>query len=216
MIKPERNHTTKTASRVQPRVRKALVVHDGSAFQLAADLRRYGLDVVEGPLFSAGDGLEEGGGLAVIATRSGTTRDARLRQWTHRLCWTGSPVLAVGAAIAPVAEFFGSSFSGGRSVATDRLVDVCSEGKGLFMGLPSELRLALPAGPRHEASALSAELSATAWSKDGQLIGASHVFRPVHLLHAAVLESRDTRAVVLENLLRLLREQGGRAFGGAD
>jgi hypothetical protein len=52
----------------------------------------------------------------------------------------------------------------------------------------------------------------TAWSKDGELVGASHVFRPVHLLHAGALESSELRPVILKNLLRLLRERGGRAF----
>jgi hypothetical protein len=34
----------------------------------------------------------------------------------------------------------------------------------------------------------------------------------VHLLHAGVLESGEVRPIVLKNLLRLLREKGGRAF----
>jgi hypothetical protein len=59
---------------------------------------------------------------------------------------------------------------------------------------------------------LSSEFGATGWSQDGELIAASHVFRPVHLLHAGVLESGEVRPIVLKNLLRLLREKGGRAF----
>ena len=78
--------------------------------------------------------------------------------------------------------------------------------------MPSEFRLALPGGDRFEHTDLSAEFSATAWSRDGELIGASHVFRPVHLLHPAILESADIRPVILQNLMALLRERGGRAF----
>lgn len=93
-----------------------------------------------------------------------------------------------------------------------RLADVGAESAGLFAGLPAEFRLALPAGERFEASKLSTEFGATAWSQDGELVGASHVFRPVHLLHAGALESGDVRPVILKNLMRLLRESGGRAF----
>jgi len=93
-----------------------------------------------------------------------------------------------------------------------RLADIRSISEGLFTGLPSEFRLALPAGDRFEQADLSAEFSATAWSRDGELIGASHVFRPVHLLHPAALESAETRPVVLKNLMALLRDRGGRAF----
>lgn len=212
MTRAERNQTSKTSSRAQARARKAIVVHDGSAFDLASDLRRYGLDVAEGPLVSSMDlhGME--GHLAVIATRSGA-RGGRLREWTHQLCWSGSPVLAVGAAVAPVAEFFGSHSQVSVDPAVDgRLSDVRSSGEGLFDGLPTELRLALPSGGRFERNALSAEFKTTAWTKDGELIAASHVFRPVHLLHLAALENPQTRPTVLENLLRLLRERGGRAF----
>jgi hypothetical protein len=92
------------------------------------------------------------------------------------------------------------------------LASVGSASEGLFTGLPAAFRLALPAGDRFETSQLSAEFGATAWSQDGELIGASHVFRPVHLLHAGALESGEVRPVVLKNLLRLLRERGGRAF----
>jgi hypothetical protein len=92
------------------------------------------------------------------------------------------------------------------------LASVGSASQGLFTGLPAEFRLALPAGGRFEASELSSEFGATAWSQDGELIGASHVFRPVHLLHAGTMESWEIRSVVLKNLLRLLRENGGRAF----
>jgi hypothetical protein len=213
MTRAERNQANKTFSRAQARARKAIVVHDGSAFDLASDLRRYGFEVAEGPLFSSTYQHGAEGRLAVIATRLGTTRSGRLREWTHQLCWSGSPVLAVGAAVAPVAEFFGSHPRASLEHAADgRLTDVCSSGEGLFDGLPAELRLALPSGGRFARAALSAEFKTTAWTKDGELIAASHVFRPVHLLHAAALENRQTRPVVLENLLRLLRERGGRAF----
>jgi hypothetical protein len=92
------------------------------------------------------------------------------------------------------------------------LANVGSARQGLFSGLPAEFRLALPGGDRFPTSELSAEFGATAWSQDGELIGASHVFRPVHLLHAGALESGELRPIVLKNLLRLLREKGGRAF----
>jgi hypothetical protein len=188
-------------------------VHDGSAFQLAADLRVYGFDVAEGPLLSSANALQDPGSLAIIATRPGATRDKRLREWTHQLCWKGSALLAVGAAVAPVAEFFGSPRTGSEESRTaGRLASIGSATEGLFTGLPGEFRLALPAGGRFEASKLSSEFGTTAWSQDGELIGASHVFRPVHLLHAGVLESAEVRPVVLQNLLRLLRERGGRAF----
>ena len=213
MTRAQRNQAAKKPSRIQPRARRAVVVHDGSAFELAADLRRYGFEVAEGPLLSSSDVHGAEGSLAVIATRAGAARGGRLREWTHQLCWSGAPVLAVGAAIAPVAEFFGSHpGTSSEPPVSGRLSDIYSVGEGLFAGMPSELRLALPSGGRFEHAELSAEFRTTAWTKDGELIGASHVFRPVHLLHAAALESRDTRPVVLENLLRLLRERGGRAF----
>jgi hypothetical protein len=189
------------------------VIHDGSAFELAVDLRRYGFDVAEGPVSVASGAHEEAAGLAVIAARPGGARGGRLRELTRQLCGTGATVLAVGAAIGPVAELFGSAPTRpSQQPASSRLVDVGSTGEGLFAELPAVFRLALPSGDRFLAAELSSEFGATAWSKDGELIGASHVFRPVHLLHAGALESTEIRAVVLRNLLRLLRERGGRAF----
>ena len=213
MARTARNQAQKTNSRDPARPRKATVVHDGSAFQLAVDLRSQGFDVVEGPLLSSSAVHADPGALAVIASRSGSTRGERLLEWTHQLCWKGATLLAVGAAVGPVAAFFGAL----RTPHADpqvsgRLANVGSASQGLFTGLPAEFRLALPAGDRFAASELSTEFGATAWSQDGELIGASHVFRPVHLLHASALESREVRPVVLKNLLRLLRERGGRAF----
>lgn len=213
MARTERNQAQKRHSRVRARPRKATVVHDGSAFQLAADLRSYGFDVVEGPLLSSAAAHDDPGALAVIATRSGVTRNERLREWTHQLCWRGATLLAVGAAVGPVAEFFGAPRTDrSEQRVSGRLTNVASVSQGLFSGLPTEFRLALPAGDRFPVSELTTEFGATAWSQDGELIGASHVFRPVHLLHAAALESGEVRPVVFKNLLRLLRESGGRGF----
>lgn len=210
MTPPQRNEA-RSHSHAHPR--KAVVVHDGSAFALAADLRRFGFDVAEGPFLSRFEAYATDGSLAVIATRAGAARSGRLRDWTRQLCWSGSPVLAVGAAIGPVAELFGSRpRPSSEPIVSGRLSDVHSAGEGLFAGMPAEIRLALPSGSRFEHSDLSDEFSATAWTKDGELIGASHVFRPVHLLHAAALDSHETRPVILDNLLGLLRERGGRAF----
>jgi len=188
-------------------------MHDGSAFQLAADLRNYGFDVAEGPLLSSSSSHDEPGSLAVIATRPGATREKRVHEWARQLCWSGATLLAIGAAVGPVAELFGAPRAASLEARThDRLASIDTAGKGLFTGLPSEFRLALPAGARFPTSALSAEFGATAWSQDGELVSASHVFRPVHLLHAGALESTEVRPVVLKNLLCLLRERGGRAF----
>lgn len=213
MAKTDRNQAQSRHSRVQTRPRKATVVHDGSAFQLASDLRVYGFAVAEGPLLSPSSAYDEPGSLAVIATRPGATRSERLREWTHQLCWRGTTLLAVGAAVGPVAEFFGSRRAApSEQRISGRLADVGSASRGLFTGLPVRFRLALPEGDRFHTSELSSEFGATAWSQDGELISASHVFRPVHLLHAGAIESGEVRSVVLKNLLRLVRERGGRAF----
>ena len=213
MARTARNQAQKRHSRVHARPRRATVVHDGCAFQLAADLRSYGFDVVEGPLLSSSAVHEDPGKLAVIATRPGATRSDRLREWTHQLCWRGATLLAVGAAVGPVAEFFGAPGTAPlEERVSGRLANVGSANQGLFTGLPKGFRLALPAGHRFPTSELSAEFGATAWSQDGELIGASHVFRPVHLLHVGVVESGEVRPVVLKNLLRLVRDRGGRAF----
>jgi hypothetical protein len=207
------NQVQKRHSRGPAHPRKATVVHDGSAFRLAADLRSYGFDVVEGPLLSSSAAHDYPGALAVIASRAGSTRNERLLEWTHQLCWRGATLLAVGAAVGSVAEFFGAPRTlPAKPRISGRLANVGSASQGLFSGLPAEFRLALPAGDWFPASELSTEFGATAWSQDGELIGASHVFRPVHLLHAGALESGEVRPVVLKNLLRLLRERGGRAF----
>ena len=213
MARIERNQAQNPHSRIQARPRKATVIHDGSAFQLATDLRVYGFDVAEGPLLSSVSVHEDPGSLAVIATRPGAARSERLREWTRQLCWRGATLLVVGAAVGPVAEFFGSPrVTPSEQRVSGRLANVGSASQGLFTDLPAEFRLALPAGGRFEASELSSEFGATAWSRDGELIGASHVFRPVHLLHVGALESGEVRSVVLKNLLRLVRERGGRAF----
>lgn len=212
MPRTSRNQAHERQLRARPHARKATVIHDGSAFRLSADLRRYGFQVDEGPLFSSPPDHEPGY-LAVIVTRSSAAKNERLREWARQLCGRGAAVVAVGAAMGSVAELFGSAPSTSvEQAVAGRLADIRSAGEGLFAGLPEEFRLALPTGERFEIEALSAEFSTTAWSRDGELIGASHVFRPVHLLHEAALESGETRPVVLENLLRLLRERGGRAF----
>ena len=213
MARTQRNQARSRHSAVQPQTRKATVVHDGSAFQLALDLRRYGFDVDEGPLFSSASVPEGSTRLAVLATRPGGARSPRLREWARDLCGKGATLLAVGSAVGPVAELFGSGREALSSLSVSaRLADVGSVSEGLFSGAPAEFRLALPASARIEASALSAEFGATAWSKDGELIGASHVFRPVHLLHAGAVDSVELRPMVLRNLVRLLRDSGGRAF----
>ena len=188
-------------------------MHDGSAFHLAADLRQRGYEVAEGPLLGHSPRHEEPTHLAVLATRSGSARGERLREWARQLCWNGAPVLAVGDAMGPVAELFGTLPKERRKPPIDgRLANVHSASEGLFSGLPKQFRLALPGGDRFDIGELSAEFSTTAWSRDGELIGASHVFRPVHLLHPATLDNDETRPIVLENLTRLLRDRGGRAF----
>jgi hypothetical protein len=212
MARTSRNQAHKRHLRSHAHARKATVVHDGSAFQLSTDLRRYGFQVDEGPLFSSFPD-HESGHLAVIASRPGAAKSERLREWARQLCGSGAAVVAIGAAVGSVAELFGSPPSATvEQPVSGRLADIRSVGEGLFAGLPEEFRLALPAGDRFETEALSAEFSTTAWSIDGELIGASHVFRPVHLLHPATLESRPIRSAVLQNMLRLLRERGGRAF----
>ena len=213
MAQTERNQPQNRNSRVQARPRKATVVHDGSAFQLAADLRGYGFEVAEGPLLSSWSAHDDPGSLAILATRPGAARGERMREWTHNLCWKGATLLAVGAAVGPVAEFFGAPrTTPPQQRVSGRLANVGSVSQGLVAGLPAQFRLALPAGARFSTSELSSEFGATAWSQDGELIAASHVFRPVHLVHAGALESGEVRPVVLKNLLRLLRERGGRAF----
>ncbi|MGB5524155.1 MAG: hypothetical protein WBM96_16435 [Polyangiales bacterium] len=214
MARIDRNHARDRHAQIRARaLRKATVVHDGSAFQLASDLRAYGFDVAEGPLLASAAVHGDLGSLAVIATRPGATRSERMQDWTRQLCWNGATLLAVGAAMGPVAEFFGTRRTP-RSIETvsGRLANVDSVDQGLFIGLPQKFRVALPAGDGFPASELSSEFRATAQSHDGELIGASHVFRPVHLLHAGAMESGEVRPVVLKNLLRLMRENGGRAF----
>jgi len=213
MARTQKQQARPRPSRIRTPVRKATVVHDGSAFRLAAELRQRGYQVAEGPLLSAAALHTEPEHLAVIATRGGAARSERLREWARQLCWNGAPVLAIGAAIAPVSELFGSlPPKAADQQVSGRLADIRSASQGLFSGLPAEFRLALAAGERFDSSALSAEFSSTAWSRDGELIGASHVFRPVHLLHPAALESAEIRPIVMENLMRILRERGGRAF----
>lgn len=213
MARTQRQQAQKRRSRTRPPLRQATVVHDGSAFRLASELRDRGYQVAEGPLLGHSPRHAEPTHLAVLATRAGSARGARLREWARQLCWNGAPVLAIGDAVGPVAELFGAHRKEGHAPAVDgRLANVHSASEGLFSGLPSQFRLALSGNDRFDISDLSAEFSTTAWSRDGQLIGASHVFRPVHLLHPATLENDETRPIVLENLTRMLRDKGGRAF----
>ena len=206
--KPTRQTRIATAA-----ARRAFVVHDGTAFQLAAELRDFDFVVDEGPLLSLPRSEELSPTLTILATRPGIARAERLCAWTRELCWRGTPLLAIGSAVGPVAEFFGAPPQPPKPEhSTSRLVDVTSTGQGLFAGLPREFRLALPAGDRVASTDLSAEFAVTAWSRDHELVGASHVFRPVHLLHQGALDSADTRRSILNELLRLLRDRGGRAL----
>lgn len=198
----------------EPRRLTATVVHDGSATNLAADLARHHFDVVEEPVRPSATVQDPPGPLAVIAARDGERNAERVRERTRQLCWSGATILAIGGAVGPVAELFGSA-PARRAVGVERgarLARIDSVSQGLFSGLPSELRISLPLGMRYEAAKLSAELSATAWSQDGELVCASHVFRPVHLLHAGAIQHRALWPLLLRNLLRLVRDRGGRAF----
>ena len=86
MARTDRNQAQDRHSQIRARAnRKAIVVHDGSAFQLAADLRGYGFDVAEGPLLASSAMHGDLGTLAVIATRPGATRGERLQDWTRQL-----------------------------------------------------------------------------------------------------------------------------------
>ncbi len=214
MARNNRNHAPHRKPRSPTMVgRKATVVHDGSAFELAADLRNFGFEVTEGPPLSFSTGHREPGELAVLATRAGGARPERLHSWTREICGQGATLLAVGSSVAPVAQFFGSAdLDTPAFQPTGRLAAVTAAEGGLFSGVSKEFRLALPAGDRVDCENLNAEFGVTAWAKDGELIGASHVFRPVHLLHAGALESRGLRSAILGNLLRLVRECRGRAF----
>jgi len=211
-------HDRHTANHRRPRHssvrgRKATVVHDGTAFELASELRGFGYDVDEGPVLSFASRHEPGVELAIISARAPSARPERLQAWTRELCSRGTALVAVGAAIAPVAEFFGGELRRSeRLPATGRLADVVAVGEGLFAGVDEEFRLALPAVRRIDCEELNAEFGVTAWSRDGELVGASHVFRPIHLLHPGALESPSLRSAILANLSRLIRDRGGRAF----
>jgi hypothetical protein len=213
MTYAKQHDTSRTSSRSdRAPSRKVFVVHDGWAFPFSVELRKRGMDVAEGPLLSFANGYDASA-LAVIATRPSVTRRDRVRDWARELCWKGTPLLAVGSAVRPVAEFFSALPSGQHaSASTARLVDVSGSGRALLEGLPATFRMALPAGERVDASQLGDEFRTTAASQDGELIGASHVYRPVHLLHAAAIETPEVRSRVAQNILRLLRERGGRAF----
>lgn len=192
--------------------RTASVVHDGSAFELSAELRHLGFDVTEGPGLPFSSRYEEPRHLAILATKPGAPRPDRLKTWVRDLCAHGTTVLAIGASIAPVAELFGSRLSDGASPGDKRLADVTTEHAGLFVGSPLAFRLTLSPTPRVSCADLNSEFAITARSRAGEMIGASHVFRPIHLLHRSVLESEELRPMVLANLMRLVRDRGGRAF----
>ncbi|MEM7135905.1 MAG: hypothetical protein AAF500_04955 [Myxococcota bacterium] len=214
MAQDERTHaTTQLTSPTRTPARTATVVHDGSAFQLSADLRQLGFEVTEGPLLSFSARYAEPPRLAILATKPGAARAERLHAWTRELCAHGTTVVAVGASMGPLAEFFGSRLGPAREpTETGRLADVAAEHAGLFVGAPLAFRLALAPAVRIECQELSSEFAVTARCRDGELVGASHVFRPIHLVHGSVLESSELRPLVLGNLLRLVRDRGGRAF----
>lgn len=193
--------------------RTAAVVHDGSAFELSADLRQLGFDVTEGPGLSLASSYQEPRQLAILATKPGAPRSERLQAWVRDLCAHGTTILAVGAAIPPVAELFGSRLDAtSHAPPTGRLADVTTEHAGLFVGSPLAFRLALASTPAIPCESLNSEFAITARSRNAEVIGASHVFRPIHLLHRSVLESEELRPLVLGNLMRLVRDRRGRAF----
>lgn len=191
-------------SHIAPK-RSALVYHDGYAFEFAQDLRNQGFDVTDAPVLSASSSLR-GGHLAVVAARPDSVRPQRLCTLLRELIGKGLPVLAIGAGLPAVVRLFG----GKRVTASkgiSRLADVSIEDHPVFAGLPPQVRLALPEGPALHSSAVSQELRVTARAKNGDVIGVSHVFRPVHAVHSVVLENEDLRAGVVTNLTRMLRER---------
>ncbi|MDH3844410.1 MAG: hypothetical protein OES69_10765, partial [Myxococcales bacterium] len=158
MARNDRNQAQHRQTSASTTGRKATVVHDGSAFELATELRHFGFEVIEGPLLSFAAGYQQPGQLAIIAMRAGAARRERLQAWAREICAQGATLLAIGSSVAPVAEFFGSTaLDSINTLPTGRLAAVTAAHGGLFSGLPKEFRLALPAGDRVECDDLNAE-----------------------------------------------------------
>ncbi len=205
MSKPSRKRASKIPGRQSRRPshialrRSAFVFHDGYAFQLAQDLRHQGYEVTEQPLLAAPRASHSH--LAVVAARPDRVRPQRLCILLRELLGHGTPVLAVGAGLPAVVRLFGGRVEPNLG-GTARLADVHTEGELLFAGLPSQLRLPIPNGSALHRSAVSKELRITASARDGEVIGVSHIFRPVHAVHTAVLENDDLRPRILANAVR--------------
>lgn len=202
----KRAHTTdrpeyRRPSHLAPR-RAAVVYHDGYAFELAQDLRDQGVEVDEKPLLAASR-ASQSTHLAVVAARPDGVRPQRLCTLLRDLCGHGVPVLATGAALAAVVRLFG-----GRSISTSavtaRLADITIEPDSIFGGVGSPMRLALPDGPAVHRSAVSQELRVVAAARTGEVIGLSHVFRPVHAVHTAVTDNDTLRKTVLSKIVQSL------------
>lgn len=187
----------------------ALVYHDGSAFGLAQELRNFGLVVDERPLFAAAP--SEPQQLAVLAAQPGKVRTRRLSALLRDLCINGQPVLAVGTAMHGVAQLFGGHANVVES-SVARLANLETLPEALFAGVESQMRIAVPEGVPLHVEQVGPELRVTARTRDGEVIGLSHVYRPIHGVHTAALESPALRKVVCANVLRLMRERNGRAY----
>ncbi len=109
---------------------------------------------------------------------------------------------------------------GGHSDAVDskvaRLADLEVLPEALFAGVEPRMRIAVPEGVPLHADQVGPELRVTARTRDGEVMGLSHVFRPIHGVHPAALESPVLRKVICANVLRLMRERNGRAYPALD
>ena len=90
------------------------------------------------------------------------------------------PILGVCLGHQAIGQAFGGTVSRADAIRHGKLSTVTHGGGGVFAALPSPLTVTRYHSLSVMGEGLPAELRATAWSEDGEIMGLQHARRPIH------------------------------------
>ncbi len=117
-----------------------------------------------GVVISPGPGRPEGAGVSIEA----------IRAFAQRV-----PVLGVCLGHQAIAVAFGASVVHAPEPRHGKVSEVRHDGRGVFLGLPAEIRATRYHSLAVAADSLPPEIEASAWSEDGVVMGIRHREMPV-------------------------------------
>jgi len=147
---------------------------------------------VDGLVISPGPGRPEGAGLSLECARAFGKR--------------GSPVLGVCLGHQVIGQMFGGRVVGARAIMHGKTSQIHHDGRALFAGAANPLVATRYHSLAIEESSLPAEITVSARSEDGEVMGLRHETQPIEGLQfhpESILTGEGKR--LLGNFLALVR-----------